>query len=125
MIKADINFPDYLPLPLLHDGNRQKGQTFVRTDEKLGIAKQRKGFAFQTTIMNCSFVLSKEDAFLFENFFYSKSGLNNGAKWFNMKRKTVDGIKILACRFTQPFESSPYNDSGYFSYKAQIEVIND
>lgn len=124
MIKAEIDYPDFLPLPLLSSNTRSKGQTFVRTDEKGGMAKQRKSFAFQNSEMPISFVFSVWQAFMFENFFYSKSGLNNGCRWFNIKRRTADGLELITCRFIEPFVSSPVGSS-HFSYNARVEVLND
>lgn len=122
MIQADINYPDYFPQPLLVTNQRQRGQTFERSNADTGLATQRAGFSFQPVKMDFSIVWSGVGAWLFENFF--KSGLNDGMKWFNLKRKTPSGYKWVTCRFTEMYKSSALSN-GAFSFTCKIEVFSN
>lgn len=122
MIKADITYPDYFPSPLLSSNTRQRGLTFSRGDSNNGLATQRKAFTFQPVMMNFSIICDVFDAQMFENFFFK--GLNNGVRWFNIKRKTPHGLKDITVRFTEMYKFTAVTNS-LFKYDCKIEVLSN
>lgn len=122
MIKADVTYPDKFPSPLLASNTRKRGATFDRSNADTGLAAQRKGFEFQMVQMDFSIVCTHAQAWLFENFF--KVGLDNGMKWFNLKRKTPRGYIEQTVRFTEMYKYTAIA-GGLYSYTCSIEVFNN
>lgn len=123
MIYADLDFPTYIGSPLLAERSAKRGATFDRGKTDTGFAFQSKGFAFQPTEMVFSIIVNSKQGIIFESFYYSKSGLNKGVKWFNVERLMPEGLAKIPCRFISEPSFSILGDDA-FKYTAKIETLD-
>lgn len=121
MLTTNINFPSQLPNPLRENHSLQAVQPFARTQLASGRSMQRKSFSNVPTQGVWEYIFTDQQAQIFESWF--RDSLNDGAAWFNAKRKTPLGISSLVCRFTAMYTGPTLLGPDRWRFACPIEII--
>lgn len=122
MIQTNIDFPDYLPCPLLDGFKRQNNVSpFVRTDRQNGRAKHRRKFTAVPVEYDVSWLFrSDAEASLFESWFKNK--VKDGTEWFNTLLRTPVGYKKYVCRFVDMYDGPDIVGGNMWKASARLEM---
>lgn len=101
MITTDIDFPDGLPYPLLEDRTVQHVSPFIRTTMQSGRSRSRRTFTSVPSMQGVSWVLTNEQALVFEAWF--REVADDGAAWFNCKMRTPLGVGEYVAKFAEMY----------------------
>lgn len=105
MIQTDIDFPDFLPRPLIDERAPQIGPTFDRTEMSNGRARNRRISSSPPVADRISFIFNAGQAAAFVSWYRNQARF--GVSWFNAKLKTELGVDTpVVLRFTNA--NTPY-----------------
>ena len=124
---TDIDFPSQLPCGQREGYGLQPVQTFARTPMAAGRARQRRTFTNVPTMVDVSWIMTPEQAALFEAWF--RDAINDGADWFNCElRSPLDGrdnpgVSQYECRFTEMYSGPAPVGAFEWRISAKLEII--
>lgn len=120
MISSDINWPDQLPNAQRSGHESRVAQTFSRTELVSGRARQRRKFTSVPVAAQFSWIFTDYQAQVFEAWY--RDVINDGAAWFNIKRKTPMGMQSVVCRFASMYEGPMLFGVNRWRYSATLEI---
>lgn len=116
-----IEYPSYLPGPMLAGYTLNQQSNLLRSNLDSGQARVRRRFKRVPTIIASTWLFSSEQAALFEEFIENE--LLGAVAWFELPIKTPVGIQTAALRFVEsPLEACSPAGMTRWQYKAKIEV---
>jgi hypothetical protein len=115
-----LSFPDDLPLPVGEGYGFKPVSPIVRTPMASGRAMQRRRFLSVPTILPVSWLLTSEEAKLFEG--WCKWGIG-WADWFLCPIKSPLGLKPTRARFTDIYEGPEFVADDLWRYTATLELF--
>lgn len=115
-----LSFPDDLPLPVGEGYGFKPVSPIVRTPMASGRAMQRRRFLSVPTILPVSWLLTSEEAKLFEG--WCKWGIC-WADWFLCPIKSPLGLKPTRARFTDIYEGPEFVADDLWRYTATLELF--
>lgn len=118
---TNIDFPKMLPTPLRNGYGLKSGPTFARTTMASGRAKQRPVNKVVPTMVPVTFLLTQEQAQIFEGWFNYE--INYGTAWFNCQLDSPMGLRPYECRFTDMYEGPKLRGLRHWEYTAQLEIF--
>ena len=86
-----------------------------------GRAKQRPMNKTVPTMVPVTFVLTEEQAQIFEAWFTYE--INYGTAWFNCRLDSPMGLRPYECRFTEMYEGPTRLGLRHWRYDAEFELI--
>ncbi|KAE8545340.1 hypothetical protein [Marinobacter nauticus] len=116
-----IDFPKMLPTPHRSGYGLKSGPTFARTEMASGRAKQRPLNKVVPTVVPVTFLLTQEQAQIFEGWFNYE--IAYGTAWFNCKLDSPMGLRPYECRFAEMYEGPERLGVRHWRYKAQFEIV--
>lgn len=114
-----LSLPDGLPLPVGDDYGFKPVSPIVRTTMASGRAMQRRRFGSVPTLLPVTWLLSSEEARLFEG--WCKWGIG-WIDWFLCPIKTPLGLNPTRARFTDIYEGPKFVGDGLWRYTATLEL---
>ena len=115
-----LSFPDDLPLPVGEGYGFKPVSPIVRTPMASGRSMQRRRFLSVPTILPVSWLLTSEEAKLFEG--WCKWGIG-WADWFLCPIKSPLGLKPTRARFTDIYEGPEFVADDLWRYTATLELF--
>ncbi|KEY88677.1 hypothetical protein MBA34_07005 [Pseudomonas capeferrum] len=112
--------PDGLPLPVADGYGFKPVSPIVRTTMASGRAMQRRRFGSVPTILRVSWILSTEEAKLFEGWCKWEIGW---ADWFLCPIRTPLGLRPTRSRFTDIYEGPEFASDDLWRYTASLELF--
>ncbi|MGP9834205.1 hypothetical protein [Marinobacter sp. NSM] len=116
-----IDFPKMLPTPHRSGYGLKSGPTFARTEMASGRAKQRPLNKVVPTVVPVTFLLTQEQAQIFEGWFNYE--IAYGTAWFNCKLDSPMGLRDYECRFTEMYSGPERIGVRHWRYTAQFEIV--
>lgn len=116
-----IDFPKTLPLPQRAGYALSPAPTFARTTMASGRAKQRPVNRVVPTMVPVAFILTEEQAQIFEGWFNYE--IAYGTAWFNCKLDSPMGLRPYECRFTEMYQGPERIGVRHWRYTAQFEIV--
>lgn len=117
---TEKEFPSYLPTPLRNGYGLKAAPTFARTSMASGRAKQRPVNTSVPTMVPVAFLLTQEQAQLFEAWFNYE--ISYGTEWFNCQLDSPMGLRPYECRFTGMYEGPKLRGLRHWEYSAELEI---
>lgn len=106
--------------PMLDGYHPEQAQTFITSEFVTGRRRNRKRYTTAPFTLSASFVVDYAKMRLFEAWFRSSVGANDGLSSFNMPVKLPAGGNIQSeCRVIQGYGMEPY---GPFMYRINMAV---
>jgi len=125
---TEIDFPSHLPCGQRDGYGLQPVQPFARTAMATGRARQRRTFTNVPTMADVSWLMTPEQAMLFEAWF--RDAINDGADWFNcdlrspLDGRSIPGVSSYECRFTEMYEGPRPFGASDWKISAKLELID-
>lgn len=115
-----LDKPSWLPSPELSGYGLQHVDTTMRTPMESGRARQRQRFTSAPTMATVSWVLTENQAGLFEGWF--RWALKDGTEWVNLELKTPMGYKAYVCRFVGMYDGPEPFAFTDWRIQARVEI---
>jgi hypothetical protein len=115
-----INYPAGLPLPLQSGYGLQTVSPMIRTTMQSGRARQRRTFTSVPQSVSVSWIMTEQEAQLFENFF--QVSLVDGSLWFFASLKTPLGVMPYEFRFTDIYQGPSLIAFNKWQFSATLET---
>lgn len=115
-----INYPAGLPRPVQSGYGLQTVSPMVRTTMQSGRARQRRTFTGVPQSVSVSWIMTSQEAQLFENFF--QVSLIDGSEWFFADLQTPLGVMPYECRFTDIYQGPSLIAFNKWQFSAVLET---
>lgn len=116
------SYPSQLPLPMQQGYAIQHQSPFMRTEMQSGRARQRRTFTSVPSAVSAEWFFTTGECQLFEIWFASSFGADDGAAWFQMRLQTPIGIKEYDCRFSEMYQGPRLVAFDNWQISATIEI---
>lgn len=118
-----IEYPIYLPAPLLSGYELSTADPTLRTQLVTGRARQRRRYTSVPTFANCTWLMDARQAAFFEAWY--KRVLLDGSQWFTCRIKTTEtatGTIDHICRFVGFYSGPTLTARERWSFTATLEL---
>ena len=117
---AAIDFPAGLPTPLRSGYELQHVSPLMRSELESGRVRQRRRYTSVPTIVSVSWILTRQQAQVFESWF--RYEIEDGAGWFNCRLNTPVGLQDYECRFADMYSGPQLVARDHWQFSADIEI---
>ena len=118
---ATVDYPSGLPAPNRDGYAFQAVSPFRRTEMSTGRARQRRTFTSSPTTVPLSWILSTQEAQVFEGWFSYQ--ITDGTDWFNIDLLTPMGNLIsYECRFAEMYSGPELFGVKHWKFTAPVEL---
>lgn len=115
-----IQYPDYLPLPLVDGRQNKQVEQIMRTQMQSGRSRQRLAFESVPELCSVAFVFNSDSqALAFELWFKQVLVVTN---WFEIKLRFTDGLSARVARFTGIYSGPNPVAPGLWSITGELEL---
>jgi hypothetical protein len=115
-----IDYPAGLPKPVQSGYAIQTVSPLTRTTMQSGRARQRRTFTSVPQSVSVSWIMTTQEAQLFENFF--QVSLVDGSLWFFADLQTPLGFSPVECRFTDIYNGPSLIAFNKWQFSATLET---
>jgi hypothetical protein len=115
-----INYPAGLPRPVQSGYGLQTVSPMISTTMQSGRSRQRRTFTGVPQRISVSWIMTEQEAQLFENFF--QVSLVDGSEWFFAELQTPLGVMPYECKFTDIYSGGSLIAFNKWQFSAVLET---